>query len=238
MENKEQIISRIKKLLKSAESFTKIGSTEEAETFTSMATKLLLQYNLDMAEVEASNEDGKRFSNWKYNEAVSYKDNQSGDRWKLDLILVLARFNFCDVVRNRANKEFHVYGTTDNVDIVVYLYNFLSIGLLRIAQENHVKLSDEEKKTYNRYSYLKDFLIGAVSGINEKLKKEREEASQLDCKITSLIVCNKEVLNQYIQERFAGNVKKTNMKSVKVGSAYQEGFQVGKNYKVGERLTS
>ena len=235
---REAIIFRVKKLREHAETKKNTGDIQEAESFAATAARLTLEYNLNEDEINAASaakDNAERFKNWVYNEPILYRDNQSGNRWKLLLANVISKYNFCSIINFPKEKEFRVYGNMFNVDTVVYMYNFLSVGLLRIAQENHVKLPDIEKKLYNRYAYLKDFLLGAVAGINVKLRDDQLRAAQENNKVTALVLVNKEALDKYKDEVITGT-RNTKMKTVKVGHGYETGYEVGKSYNIVDPL--
>ncbi len=230
----EQIISRIKKLLKHAESAKQLGSLSEAESFAQKATELLLEHNLEMSQINMS-EDSDQFEKWIYGESISYKDNQSGQRWRYNLINTLTSHNLCNFTFNTYMKTFRVYGRMENVDIVVWMYNFLSTAMLRIAQESHVKLNEETRRYYNRYAFLKDFLLGAVQGLNDKLEEQRRSQSQ---NITSMILVNKDALEKYITKEVPNLKEARKRKVVIVGEAYNDGYEVGKNMSINKPLQS
>jgi hypothetical protein len=233
--NTENIIQRIKGLMRHADSAKEMGSLAEAETFTNKVNELLLQYNLEMAEVVATaDKQNDQFKNWMYSESISYKDNQSGQRWRLSLVETLCDNNLCSYTFKSGMKTFTVYGHMQNVDTVVWLYNYLSIGLLRLAQENHVALPAETKLFYNRYAYLKDFLLGAVRGLGEKMEAQRVASAQAN-KLTGLMVINKKALGEYLDKTNPG-IKSVKFKTVEVGSGYRKGLEVGRNYSIGKPL--
>lgn len=98
MEAKQNaIISRIKKLMRHAESAKKLGSLEEAETFSAKVEELILEYNIELSQVKLEENEGE-FDKWMYSEKLSYKDNQAGQRWRMELIEVLTKHNFCSYI--------------------------------------------------------------------------------------------------------------------------------------------
>lgn len=237
-QNRETIIARIKKLLKHAASAKEIGSLQEAEAFTAKANELLLEYNLEISQIKL--EEGEdEFAQWMYAESISYKNNQSGDRWLLKLIGVLTKHNLCSYTYNSHFKTFRVYGRMENVDSVVWLYNFLSTGLLRLAQQAHVNRTMDEKIFYgnNRYSFLKDWLIGAVTGFDAKLEAQRQAAAKAS-QMNALMVINKDALNRYADTKIANLKPGRKSKPIYVGSAYEKGYEVGRNYSINKPLTA
>lgn len=233
--NLDNIIQRIKGLMRHADSAKEMGSLAEAETFTNKVNELLMQYNLEMAQVVATaDKQNDQFKNWMYSEDISYKDNQSGQRWRLGLVKVLCNHNLCSYTWNSYRKTFTVYGHMQNVDTVVWLYNYLSIGLLRLAQENHVALPAKTKLLYNRYAFLKDFLMGAIVGIEEKLEAQTLASAQAN-QIQGLMVINKAALGEYLKKTDP-TVRTVKQKMIYVGSGYNDGVEAGRNYSIGKPL--
>lgn len=229
----EAIKSRIAKLRKHAESAEKLGSKEEAITFTAKANELLLEYNLLESDINMD-DDSDRFKKWAYSERVSFKCNQSGQLAKLRLVDVLCSHNLCGCTYRTSDKTFTVYGNMENVDQVIWLYNFLSIGLLRLAQESYVALPSSQKVTYNRYAYLKDFLIGAAVGIDNKLTAQKKQSEQ-SSNINSMIIYNDKALDLFLKKTNP-NCKVGKSKTIYVGSGYSEGVKAGEGFSVNKPL--
>lgn len=228
---KDLIVERIKKLHKHAVSAEKLGSLEEAEAFSSKVTALLMQHNLELSEIDLD-EDKNKFNKWMYSEEVSFKDNQAGDRWKINLVRVLCKHNLCDFVMTPYTKTFEVYGRMENVDTVVWLFNYLSSGLMRLAQQANLNRTPLEEAMYgkNRYSFLKDWLIGAGVGIDKKLRLQQEESERAS-EITGLIHVNKKALDEFLKDSNP-HVKQVKARGTKVGVAYARGFEAGAGYNI------
>lgn len=236
METKQNvIISRIKKLMRHAESAKQLGSLEEAEVFSAKVEELMIEYNIELSQVKLEENEGE-FDKWMYGEKVSYKDNQAGQRWRLNLVEVLCEYNFCNYTWNAYSHTFRVYGRMENVDTVVWMYNFLSIGLLRLAQEAHVKRDTMDQVMYrqNRYSFLKDWLIGAVVGLDRKFRLQREQSAHAE-QIGGLVLFNKEALDRYLKIQNP-SVRTVKMKTINVGTAYVKGVEAGENYSINPPL--
>lgn len=230
----EKIKVRIAQLRKHSESAKNLGSLAEAEAFAMKANELLLEYNLKESEIDMS-DDKDKFKKWGYSERLSFKCNQSGQRAKLKLVSVLCKHNLCQYIQDPYDKTFEVFGNMENVDNLVWMYNFLSVGLLRLAQESHVALSPMTKQMYNRYAYLKDFLLGAATGIDHKLTTQTAANAQVN-QILAMIKVNKDDLDLYMSK--TRSTKKTKMKAIKVGFGYGEGVKAGENFNITKPLGS
>lgn len=257
MQQREAILSRIKKLLKHSESAQQLGNLEEAEAFALKANQLLIEYNLSLSDVHSFDDSSEEWKTYQYGEYISYKDNQSGQRWRLRLATILVTHNFCSLVNHYGSKEFRVYGKMENVDVVVWMYNFISYGLLRLAQEAHVqykKQYDEQilrlfknydgnhtlkfPTMYNRYAFLKDFLLGAVEGISNKLNKQKEEMLKGNNNITALTIYNDKQLEKFINSSEPNLKKARKHKVVEVGFAYEDGLKAGEQFNITKPLAS
>lgn len=230
------IKERIRKLYVHAESAKKLGSLAEAETFSSKVTELLLEHNLELSEIDLKSGESK-FDKWMYSERVSYRHSQAGDRWQLNLIQVLCNHNLCSYVFRAQDKTFAVYGRMENVDTVIWLFNYLSNGLYDLALSTYKNRDRSDMKfyRYSRYSFLKDFLIGASVGINNKLELQKQVMND-ENKITDLIHVNKDALNEYLYKTNP-NVRKVNMRSMYVGAAYKDGIKAGEGYNINKPLS-
>jgi len=236
MEAKQNaIISRIKKLMRHAESAKQLGSLEEAEAFSAKVEELMIEYNIELSQVALDDKEGE-FDKWMYSEKLSYKDNQAGQRWRMELITVLTRHNFCSFIYSSYSKTFEVYGRMENVDTVVWMYNFLSIGLLRLAQEAHVKRDLMSQVIYGdrRYAFLKDWLVGATVGIDNKLTKQKEQSIHSE-EISGLVLYNKEALKKFLKIENP-EIKTVKSKQIFVGPAYGSGIEAGENYSINAPL--
>jgi hypothetical protein len=226
---RDKIIQRIKKLKAHAQSAIAIGSLEEAEAFTAKVTELLMEYNIEMAEVDAAEEMGKdEFHNWVYAESVSYKGKGIASLSLLGLVRVLCRYNFCDFTYNTHFKTFRIYGHADNVDTVIWLYHYLTIGFYRLAS-----LDYKNQTASGRFQYMSDWFVGAADGIVGVLEALRKKNN----KVNALVVLNKKALASYFDKNIT-NCRTVRGKDKKVRSseAYDKGYQTGSTYSIGGKL--
>lgn len=236
MNEKEKIIQRIKNLMNHAESAKQIGSLKEAEVFAAKATELLIQYNLTQFDIDSAKaQDGNEFKEWGYSEEVSYAENSSGNRWKRNLMDIITRHNFCSYTYKPNRKVMQVYGKMQNVDVTVWMYNFLSIGLLRLAKET--RANSPLKDNYCRHTYLKDFLLGAVKGIRLQLEIQRSKFQYANNKMNQLAVYNSKALDRFL-EQTDPDVKLVKDKPIFVGAGYTEGYKAGLEYNITKPLAN
>lgn len=240
------IINRIKKLKAHAESAKQIGSLEEAESFMTKVVELLQEYNISMMEVDSAKEQEQDpFKNWKYAEDISYEDKHQGWKWKLMLMGVITDFNFTGFTYREWSKTIRVYGNMENVDVTVWLYHYLEIGLFNLAEKKYQeelkikRARDKDEANYfsrrEAYTFKRDFLLGAVDGFRAQLEeKQRKQAAN----VTAVVVYNAKQLREFVKKT-TPNLKKGRSLEVKnVGASYHAGYDAGKNFNVNKPLSS
>ena len=257
-ENKvtDSILTRIQKLYNMSLSSKSIGSLAEAESFMLGVQKLLTEYNLELSMVESIGEKSNITE-----EKILYKGLVSYGDWEIDLMHIICQYNWCTCFYNSTSKLITIIGRGDNLDIVKYLYNFITINLTSLSkvsyygklEEWNVKLTkhygyDVKAKygkqfeevihknkymPYRRY-YIRDYLAGAVLGINAKMAFAQSEQSK-NANINSVILFNKDKIDNYLVKHHP-NLTTIKDKSVKRGQGYNEGYNDGYNLRVGEAL--
>lgn len=246
MADRNQIIERIKKLKTHAESAKSLGSLEEAEAFMRKVSELMEEYNLTMMEIDqAEIKSGDPYKNWGYAESISYDDKHQGWQWKMMLMDVITKFNFTNFTYKSHSKTLKVYGNMENVDMTVWLYHYLEIGLYNLSVEKYKsrleelrKTDPEEARIFSRtmaYSYKKDFLLGAVEGFKMQLQAQRAAAST---QVNSLVLYNNKMLSEFVRKT-TPNLKegKPISTSVKDYGAFKSGMTAGQNFKVNKPLS-
>ena len=104
MENKEvpdNILNKIKKLLKAEKGHRDVGNINEAEQAALRAHELMVRYNLEIHSLKMGNED-----NFKVNkDTLNHKDLnvKNEGKWMFKLYRVIAEFNFCKVIYTEVN---------------------------------------------------------------------------------------------------------------------------------------
>jgi hypothetical protein len=247
---------RLEKLYNSAVSFSKIGSLAEAELFMTRVQKILAEYNLEMSII---NSDVKQ--SLITETKVSYDGLVSYGNWEVDLMSTICRYNWCSIIYNPTNKEITVIGRGDNINVCIYLYNFIRVSFISLSKISYyTEINSLEKKLsdncgfsvserlgdkleeylhknkllpYRRY-YIRDYLAGAVSGINTKFFYEREKERD-NHNMMSLIISNEAEVDLYMEDNYP-NLTSVKSKETKRCASYDKGYNDGKNLKIGESI--
>jgi len=254
----DSILERIQKLYNNSLSFKKMGSLAESEAFMLKVQALLSEYNLEMSLLgEKAEKSTVTEDKIKYKGLVSYGD------WEVDLMTVICKYNWCKCIYNSYSTTMTIIGRGDNIGVCKYLYNYITINLAALSKQSYygkidayAKQADEKygvafRKNlgkdakfeeflhknkyipYRRY-YIRDYLAGAVEGIDTKFAiQQREQSKQAG--VNGLILFNKAKLDEYILQ-FHGKLFSDDSKVPKRGQGYNEGYSDGKNLRIGEGI--
>jgi hypothetical protein len=156
------VIEKVKRLLALAKS----DNEHEAANAMAMAQRLIQQHRLSVAELEA--ETGNATEQPEIHQETPVISGKRIPKWKVRLFLALARHNGCSHFhhgRRGADKHYVLVGRSSDVENVRFLFAYASSELTRI--------SDLQCGGHGR-SYRDSWYHGAVSGIDEQLKRAAE----------------------------------------------------------------
>lgn len=229
---KENVITKIQKLLKLQYGAESIGSTGEAFQAAKMVKKLLMEYNLSMSDIDTS--DGEQKLTMTKSDELAGSDRY-GNHWKFQLLGVIASNNLCSAYKRVSGKMF-VIGTEDNVAIVQEFYNYLVKVFRRLAKEHwERKCKEWEQQGYNveyilfadntvMNKFFRSYLEGVPVGLQENYDSLKPTSAE-----TALVVCHQEAIDEYVKENFTMNDKKPRTRTRKIyGDAYNLGAADGR----------
>lgn len=296
---KEKLLPKIKALLDKAESAKQMGSLAEAETFMVNANKLLLKYNLSMTDISNLSEKNENdITKQEEDNFIKLGVNKAEGTWDEQLIKMLTRNNFCDVVFMNFSKKCYIVGTKTNIEIVEYLFGYLKQIIPVLGNEKYTSeverirntyyvqankngaekcfnkaypefgkvefkdlmptsyaVADEEKiqnwklKTVklagleDRGVYLRSFLLGAVRGIDQKLRAEMEQIVREDAPectalmVQSLVKRNKKEVREFLEKEGVRFVQSRGERPSSQGG-FSSGVETGKGMSLNKGIKS
>lgn len=229
-----KIVERIQKLLRLRDN---AGTQAEAENAAAKVQELLFKHNLEMSEVESHTPDSEKSKVERQFFASDQGKNES--TWVSQLYGVLARYNFCMVVihhgdmryKNR-NPEIAVLGKPENIAVVNYLADWLVPRIRSMSKETFNDYSGYEK----RGKFTRGFLVGCVSGIQNKLHTEWQ-ALQDSATSTALVVVNTQELTE-AKDSLYGKLSQGKRSSLSSQAGYQSGYNAGRSMSFQKGVTS
>jgi len=240
---KDNVIQKIQKLLKLQFNAEKIGSTGEAFQAAKMVRKLLMEYNLSMSDInpDDAHESVKMAKSEEMTSGSMY-----GNHWKYELLGVIAQNNLCQAYKRISGKMF-VIGTPENTVIVHEFYQYLVTVFRRLAEEHWVNALKDLEREYGprlrteeadkttdkiRRKYIRSYLQGVPYGLQENYDSQKPTSAE-----TTLVVCHKEAINDYVKNNFEWSDKKTRKRTRQVyGDAYDLGHADGRSVSLNRQI--
>ena len=233
---REDIIVKIRKLLKLQYGAEQIGSTGEAYQAARMVQKLLLEYNLQMSDIEESEDgDATRITE---SDGIPYAD-QYGNTWKLQLMNVICKFNLCRCLYNGPTRKMTIVGAEANVIICREFYQYLLKVFTRLsmdrlneaqneAMHNRRFLTEDKKK-----EYVRSYLEGVGQGLYENY-----ESRQATVQETGLVLCHNSLIDTFLKEQKCRVRKGHRRLTGSDGTAFGVGFEDGRNVSLNQQVAS
>lgn len=205
MDNKKDIIEKIKKILALAENNP---NENEAVAAALKAQKLMAKFHIEEQEL------GEEITE-KNIDKLECVVNGKSQKWKLQLASVLANNFRCRIYLINGNVTFYGYEEDIKICSEVF-YSLYNIG---------VKLSDKAKREARKENgtatgVRNTFCYGFVQGIKSELEKQ--------C-TALMIVVPKEVNDSYTEMTKGFSQKKTSIRISSNKRIYDKGFQSGKD---------
>lgn len=156
----------------------KASTPQEAASFAAAAQNLMIAYQITEQELVAAGKvKAEPYIKYSYN--IGKRSN-----WRRLLMGAIAEANFCDNVWwSSNNSKYHFYndgheifGQKSNIDICIYLYEYLAPVLERLADEALETARKTGKATHGKEFRYK-FLMGAVNTISSRLQRADYSAS-------------------------------------------------------------
>ena len=222
----DRIKDKIAKLLKKAESAKEINSLEEAELFAEKANQLLMEHNLSLSDIEM--EDKSQAIDGFTLDTESIKTE--GD-WVIRLYTVISKYNLCKVIVYKNSTKIVIFGSKDNVDMVMYICSHLRELIKKSLSERWKAYEGPEKKG----TFKRGYLTGAVIGINSKLAEQHARMQKEVEGVTTLVRTNEVALSNKVGEWFP-ILGKARQKSLKSSAGMTQGIADGKNMNISKAI--
>ena len=234
---KDNVINKIRKLLRLQFNAEKIGSTGEAYQAAKMVRKLLMDYNLSMGDIGNENEDAA--INMKESEDITVTDKY-GNYWKKSLLHTIAVNNLCDVYTRTYNQKMFIIGAEENVVVVREFYDYLLKVFRRLVIERFNEAQNDAMIHGQRYTekgknyFMRSYLEGVSNGLQENYDSMKPTSEE-----TALVVCHQDRIKEFLfnQNNYKMDGTKHRQHRRKVlGEAYEQGQEDGRKVNLNKQL--
>ncbi len=235
---KENVINKIRKLLRLQFNAEKIGSTGEAYQAAKMVRKLLMDYNLSMGDIGNEKEEsgGARM---KESEDMTTVDKY-GNHWKKALLHTIAVNNLCDVYTRTYNQKMFIIGAEENVVVVKEFYDYLLKVFRRLVIERFNETQNEAMLQGQRYTekgrnlFMRSYLEGVSVGLQENYDSMKPTSEE-----TALVVCHQSMIKDFLFNQGKYRMDKTKHRQHRrevLGEAYDQGQEDGRKVNLNKQL--
>lgn len=208
---------RILRLLQKVLSLANSPNENEAQAAMQKAHQLLMKYNIDLVALDQK----RRFEMRNLGEVKGR--HTSAELWMGSL---LGRFFFVEVLwvqsydaqRDQLGTVMQIYGTPENLDMALYVYDYLTRvldELWRLYREDRQIKNNRERQRY---------FAGVLAGFYQKLESQEQNLAQSEALVWRgdvQLQAYFRYMNPHVQTRKGGGVRMT--------EAYQAGVQDGQN---------
>lgn len=220
----EEILEKIKKLMRHAESAKNIGSFEEAEAFASKIQELMLQYNIE--HIEMKDDAFDEIKEEKY-------DGINSTWWHKLLIGHIAKYNFVKIFKVDSRSSL-IIGKKINIENAVWLFNFIKTKIWYAAYYETRKQGKKDP-LLNTNQFKKNFYFGAVKGFADKLFELKNSQANVTA-INSLILATDARIMDFVRAKYKIVKGGATRVAGYEGEGFGSGYKTGKNLEIGRPL--
>jgi hypothetical protein len=229
----QDIIAKVRKLLRHGDSAQNIGNLEEAQAFAAKAQELMFKHKIEMTEVEAEA--------YLLNEPITDLDIFGGDYgmrgskrigWWSILVAGLSKAYFCRAVGHSHPLKRNVYTIhgreTDRKEFLEML-RYLTDAAVEMSE----KQARDEFRRYGRVpkAYRNSFKLGFANAVGERMKSKAKEL--MSSNETGLVLVDRinNELDGYLQHKYRHLTtgKKVTTKGTGYGAGQAYGRSIGIN---------
>lgn len=239
----DEVKAKLRKLQNLYQGAKEINSEGEAAAAAAAIQRLLLEYNLTMESIGVEPEKNAMTSeDWS-----GYTYKSIGGWWEQKLVSVLCKYNMCKCfIYGSSYKRLAIVGTKENMEMVKWLRGFLSEKYVALSKESYAKyIKDRKERIANgnpkwedfespmsKDKYQRSFLVGCCHGLEDKLRKEREEDkrdAQIGAQVTALVLRTDTAINKWVEDNWGktGTTKAGSREHF--DSARAAGYTAGQN---------
>lgn len=231
MSDVESVKTKVEKLFKKAESAKELGSLQEAEAFMAKAQEILLKHNIEKSQLNLSDEEESPVEYLRFSLDEHFNFIKTEGQWLISLLNVVARNNFCKVVKN-GNTHATIIGEQDNMDVVLYMVANIVPKIRGLEKQRWKEYNGFDK----RGAFRRGYLAGAVHGIHLKLQEQRKKDTDKYEGLTGIVVLKDQLVDEKMAEIF-GKLRTSRTRRLSSSSGAAQGQADGKNLKLNKGLS-
>lgn len=189
----EKLLDKLAKIKAHAESAAKIGSTQEAETFSAMLQQLLLKHKLSMSDIEVEQQEkdepvGEKQIHWQ-----GVKVRKTRVAWIEKLSSIVARAFFCRILVHPGSSLITLVGRASDIACAEYLIVVLTRSVEKMSLQEYdrewLRVKNEEGSTDSMAGFRASWIQSFIHRISQRFEEERNKETVSNS--TALVRFNK-----------------------------------------------
>lgn len=227
-DDRQRLLDKLAKL--KALSSCPTGNANETATAAAAMARIMLEYEIEMAELEDAPEEDLSV----LKEAVDEEDSYRGfPLWQTSLLTCLAQVHHC-IAYNKSEPEFwstgmryrntrHLIGTSKDIENVRQLFRFCVFEIERLSRSWGGAVTQKRRN---------DFKVGAGRGVSDQVMRERERIVQeqkqrnLPSRALQLFDRKEQASSEFARQMGLGYRNCSSSRGV-YADAYGAGYQAG-----------
>jgi hypothetical protein len=196
MTQEDKLLDKLQKLKRMAESAAAIGSEAEAQAFSDMLQKLLLDHDLQMTDLDFERMEAEQpiEDQWVDFSKHGVKVRRTRVAWMERLASMIARANFCRILITSGTSNFWLVGRREHRAVAEYMIVTLTRAIMDISKKEHSKYCWEVYKSDGNCAAARGFKDAFITGflvrLFDRLEARKRTAGQSTS--TALMRINKE----------------------------------------------
>lgn len=211
------IISKVQKLLRVAESSNQIGEVAAAQ---SLAQELITKYQIEEAQLHGHVASGE----------IVCRRIETPKPYSIDksvLLNAISKYNFCKVLRG--DGYCLIYGYNSDIELCLTLYDILSLHMLTEMRVKLDKVKMSSPEAIRTKAWIKSFFGGYAISISERISGSKnkviKEAEASGTSVALVVQGKDHAIEEFFQ---SVNRNKTSARKLTSVSGYQAGVESAK----------
>jgi hypothetical protein len=217
------------------------GTVHEAESAAEAMQRLVLRHNLSAEDLSGLGKSEKEAYEAGFIRVG--EDRTQGLQWRLNLIYVLAEYNFCAFIRYGSHGgSGTIVGQPSNQEAVRAMFDATVPTIERIAANEWYLLKNDLQRLYQAGSpgavgWKNSFKIGFPAGLREKMRLERVHEISEDHRVSALVITKDEEIKLAIKEKIGKTTTHQGSRPTNA-DGYYKGVEKGRAHELRERINS
>lgn len=239
----DKILDRLAKLKAMREGEAKLGNIEAAEAFASMINRLLLEHELNEADIDMHRRDDDPIVEILLDrDAAGIKKVTNRVAWQEALARIVAKANLCKTVVHSGSNIITFVGTHGHAAMSEYAYGVLAAAAERLSVRERTQWVEAQRRagTYEGTTagFRDSWFAGFIKRIGERFDEERKRAVEQTANSSTALIRLDQALvkaQDYIKNQMDTRKVKSHLRTGANDAGYAAGTDAANRMNIGQR---